>query len=119
MASFVLDHYTVPPGGVFYYIQSGTGSRIEGGDYVAWMEAIEKHRIANGIPLEPMWKFNVETWLCQDLASKGKDWCRINGVGDAVAYLARPIAHAVDHVLGTNLANCGGCARRQQQLNKL
>lgn len=118
MASFVLDHFTVPPGGCFYYVEPKTGARIEGGDYAAWTDAIEKHRKANGIELEPMWKLHIEEWLCYDLASKGKDWCRINGAGDMIAYGLRPLAHLSDQYLGTKLASCGGCAQRQQSMNK-
>ena len=36
----------------------------------------------------------------------------INGLGDAVALVAKPIAR----VLG--LKNCGGCDKRQQKLNE-
>lgn len=43
---------------------------------------------------------------------------RATGLGDVVAKVAQPIAKAVDAVAGTNLANCGGCKRRQQKLNQ-
>lgn len=39
------------------------------------------------------------------------------GVGDAVAYVAQPIANAIDAVAGTNVANCGGCTARKAALN--
>lgn len=119
MASFVLDHFMVPPGGSFYYVQSETGARIEGFDYASWVEAIEKHRIANNLEIEPLWKLHVEEWLCHDLKTKGKDWCRVNGVGDIVAYKLRPLVHLSDQYLGTNLATCRSCRNRQQQMNQL
>lgn len=37
--------------------------------------------------------------------------------GDAVHAIAHPVAVAVDKVLQTNLANCGGCAQRREQWN--
>jgi hypothetical protein len=39
------------------------------------------------------------------------------GLGDAVAAVAQPIAKAIDAVAGTNVAGCGGCAKRQAALN--
>jgi hypothetical protein len=41
------------------------------------------------------------------------------GAGDMVAAVAKPIARAVDAVLGTDLVNCGGCKQRQEKLNEL
>lgn len=119
MSNFVLDHSMVPPGGCFYYVQSETKARIEAGDYDSWMRAIEQHRIANKLELENLWKLHVEEWLCHDLKTKGKDWCRINGLGDVIAYGLHPIAHFVDQRFGTNLATCKSCSNRRHQLNKL
>lgn len=45
--------------------------------------------------------------------------CTKFGLGDAVAVLAQPIAHAIDSVAGTKIAECGGCARRRAALNKI
>jgi len=42
----------------------------------------------------------------------------ISGLGDAVAYVAQPIARAVDRVFKTNVTGCGGCKARQAWLNK-
>jgi hypothetical protein len=44
------------------------------------------------------------------------------GLGDKVAAVAKPIARGIDRaaaVIGikTNVANCGGCAKRQDALN--
>lgn len=39
------------------------------------------------------------------------------GLGDAFALIAQPIAKASDAVLGTHLANCGGCAHRKDAMN--
>ena len=118
MSNFVLNHTEVPPGGSFYYVQPETNARIEGTNYEAWMSSIEKHRIGNRIELEPMWKLHVEEWLCHDLKSKGIDWCRIVGTGDIVAWGLRPIAHLADQYLGTHLATCKTCSKRQDYLNK-
>lgn len=41
------------------------------------------------------------------------------GLGDAVAWLASPAAKAIDSIIGTDLSNCGGCARRRAALNSL
>lgn len=37
--------------------------------------------------------------------------------GDAVAVIAKPVASAIDSVIGTNLKNCGGCKKRQESWN--
>lgn len=39
------------------------------------------------------------------------------GLGDVVAAVAQPIAKVIDAVAGTNVAGCGGCAKRQAALN--
>jgi len=39
------------------------------------------------------------------------------GLGDIVASVAQPIARLSDSVLGTRLAECGGCKQRQARLN--
>ena len=40
------------------------------------------------------------------------------GLGDRVAAVAQPIARAIDAVLGTHVAECGGCKRRREALNR-
>ncbi|MDE2106725.1 MAG: hypothetical protein KGL39_56440 [Patescibacteria group bacterium] len=42
----------------------------------------------------------------------------MRGLGDMVAKVAQPVARAIDAVAGTKIANCGGCAKRQDALNK-
>ena len=39
------------------------------------------------------------------------------GLGDVVAAVAQPVARTLDAVAGTNIAGCGGCAKRQALLN--
>lgn len=68
------------------------------------------------IPME------VDDYMCdQNLAAPCSDIeesAKIKGLGDLVAYVARPIAGIIDKVAGTNISNCSGCAKRQQQLNE-
>jgi hypothetical protein len=118
MSKFILSHSEVPPGGMFYYVQPETNCRIEGGDYDSWINAVELHRKANQIELEPLWKLHVEEWLCHNLHAQGKPWCRIQGLGDVIAYGLKPITYLADQYLGTNISSCKGCANRQQQWNK-
>ena len=42
----------------------------------------------------------------------------IRGLGDVVAKVAQPIAKVIDKIAKTNIQGCGGCARRQEYLNK-
>ena len=39
------------------------------------------------------------------------------GLGDVVAVFAKPIGAASDAILGTDFANCRGCAERQERWN--
>ena len=41
------------------------------------------------------------------------------GLGDRVAAALKPLVEWADAALGTDLANCGGCAERQAALNEL
>lgn len=40
------------------------------------------------------------------------------GLGDRVAQIAKPIARALDTVIGTDLEHCQSCAERQKWLNE-
>ncbi len=44
---------------------------------------------------------------------------KLRGAGDAVALVAKPVARALDRVLGTRLAKCGECKSRQEWLNEM
>lgn len=41
------------------------------------------------------------------------------GLGDRFASIAQPIARVIDATLGTDIQNCGGCAKRKEFLNNL
>jgi hypothetical protein len=45
------------------------------------------------------------------------DLWKPKGLGDVVAAVALPVAKAIDAVAGTQVAQCGGCKRRQEALN--
>lgn len=40
-------------------------------------------------------------------------------LGDKVESIAQPIAKGLDKLLGTNIADCGGCQKRKEKLNKI
>ena len=48
-----------------------------------------------------------------------KKYQTMEGLGDAVERIARPIATGLDRVLGTHILGCGNCAKRQAALNTL
>lgn len=48
-----------------------------------------------------------------------KPTTRARGLGDLVAAVAQPIAKAIDAMAGTDIKNCGGCAKRRDVLNRL
>lgn len=39
------------------------------------------------------------------------------GLGDTIAKVLHPIAKGIDSIIGTELANCGGCTDRQEDWN--
>ncbi len=43
---------------------------------------------------------------------------KFRGIGDVVAFVAMPLAKAIDFAFGTDLQNCGGCADRQEKMNE-
>jgi hypothetical protein len=49
----------------------------------------------------------------------GCDKEQLQGLCDAVAAVAQPIAKGIDAMFGTNIADCGGCKKRQTKLNKI
>lgn len=42
-----------------------------------------------------------------------------SGIGDAVAFVAKPIAWTADMLVGTNLLNCPACEERRIELNSM
>jgi lauroyl/myristoyl acyltransferase len=44
---------------------------------------------------------------------------KMKGLGDAVAYIAKPIAKVIDKMAGTNLKSCNACNKRQHRLNQI
>ena len=49
---------------------------------------------------------------------KPKPGEEVQKLGDAVASVAQPIARTIDRMLGTKVAECGGCKARQEALNR-
>lgn len=45
------------------------------------------------------------------------DGTQKTGLGNIVAAVAQPVARTIDRILGTNVANCGGCKQMQTNLN--
>lgn len=42
----------------------------------------------------------------------------MRGLGDLVAFVAKPVGQGIDRVFGTNLTDCLGCGRRQNKWNE-
>ncbi len=58
-------------------------------------------------------ELSIEQVRALRLASKRR------GLGDLVAAVAQPIARAIDAAAGTKLAECGGCKKRREALNRI
>lgn len=59
----------------------------------------------------------IGKWMDYKLYVRNKAGMR--GLGDAVAFLAEPIAGALDATVGTKLKGCSACAKRKEMLNQL
>jgi hypothetical protein len=62
----LIDRSTVPPDG-FRFLQPETRIWITGGDFNDLLLNVRKHRLANNIPLGPVWEAQVEDQLCKML----------------------------------------------------
>ena len=62
----LLDKSVVPPDG-FRSLQPETKMWIRGGDYWSWMENAKAHRLANNIPIGPLWEAETEDQPCRML----------------------------------------------------
>jgi hypothetical protein len=77
MIAFELaDKNTAPPGGWFYR-QAESGMTFQHYSRDAFFEAIRSHRLANGYPIEPQWKEEIEDLMCRvKVAEWGQGVCR-------------------------------------------
>lgn len=62
----LIDRSTVPPDG-FRAFQAETRTWVRGGDFYDLFVKIKKHRLANNIPIGPVWEAEVEDQLCRML----------------------------------------------------
>jgi hypothetical protein len=74
-----------------------------------WIMEARKRGTTKGMPPKPM---------AEPLPSLPPQPPKIRGAGDVVHRVAQPIARSIDSLLGTNIANCGGCAQRRKKLNE-
>jgi len=59
---------------------------------------------------------DIEIEMCKKIPPAS--CTEVRGLGDVVAFLAQPLAGALDSVLGTNIKKCGGCQQRRDSLNR-
>lgn len=52
------------------------------------------------------------------MGATGPNRVKMRGLGDAVERFTKPIAKAIDSIVGTHLVDCGGCKKRRERLNK-
>lgn len=64
----LIEPDVVPPDG-YRYFQAETRVTIRGGDYRDLFLQVKAHRLANNIPLGPLWQDEVEDQLCRALPS--------------------------------------------------
>lgn len=91
-----------------------TGAAFQNINLFVLHDTVTKHLGANNLTLN---NEEFEDNVCKNtpncVCTEG-----VRGIGDVIHFLAAPIAGVVDVVTGSNLAGCGGCFKRQQELNK-
>jgi hypothetical protein len=98
----------------FRYSHVQTGGVFQNINLIALHETVSKHCQANNLTLnneefEDNVCHNTPNVVCTD---------GIRGLGDVIHFLAAPIAGGIDVITGSNLSGCGGCFKRQQELNQ-
>lgn len=58
-------------------------------------------------------------FLVIEVAEYQRIFREVRGLGDAVEVFAKPVARAIDAVMGTMISSCAGCGERREALNKL
>jgi len=97
----------------FTYVHEQTATRLQHPNLFHLHKLASDHCKANGFMLN---NDEFEENVCKNtvniVCEEG-----IRGVGDLIHGLAQPIARLADLAFGTNVQGCGGCFKRQQQLN--
>lgn len=98
----------------FVYRHSVTGGVFQNINIYTLHGIVSKHCAANNLTLN---NDEFEDNLCRHtpniVCTEG-----VRGIGDLIHMFASPIAGAIDQVLNTNLAGCGGCFKRRNQMNE-
>lgn len=108
----VYPHEVVGQG--FIYRSEQTGGAFQNINIYKLHEIVSLHLQANNFTLN---NEEFEANVCKNtpnvVCTEG-----IRGAGDLFHALVGPVASAVDYVIGSNLSGCGGCFKRQQQMNQ-
>jgi len=102
-----------PPTG-FFYKDHDTKTVITAVTFDELLANVNRHRHLNGLTLNGNQEQMIHDQICDKV---DKSLCEGVGLGDMVHAVAQPIAKAIDHVAGTNIQGCGGCAKRRAMLN--
>lgn len=116
----LLDINLTPPGG-FTYTQPETGYTITS---IAYRDALDKiiaHRKSNNIPIGGQFEVEIQDAICEKIPEQFCAECfKEFGVGDAVEFIAKPIAKFIYTVTNGSIdvRNCQGCKKRKEWLNE-
>jgi len=102
-----------PPTG-FFYKDHDTKVVITAVTFDDLLANVNHHRHLNGLVLHGNQEQMIHDQICDQV---DKSLCESVGLGDIVHTFAQPIARAIDQVAGTNIQNCGACAKRRAMLN--
>lgn len=100
-------------GNGFVYVHQQTSARFQHPNLFHLHKAVSDHCKANGFTLD---NDEFESNVCRNttniVCAEGT-----RGLGDVIHGIAQPLARLSDSLLGTELAGCGGCFKRQHELN--
>jgi hypothetical protein len=102
-------------GAGFIYIHKATDQSFKHPTLSVLRGIVDKFHSANGL------KFNNDEFDDNVCHSTPNIVCTegLRGLGDLVHVVLNPIGNFIDGAIGTNIGGCGGCAKRQELLNKL
>jgi hypothetical protein len=107
----VYPDIAVGNGFVFVHVQ--TSARFQHPNLFHLHKSVSDHCKANGFALD---NDEFEENVCRNtpniVCGEGT-----RGVGDMIHGIAQPLARLADSLTGSNLAGCGGCFKRQHELN--
>lgn len=113
----IIDQHSVR---AWNYWSAKLGRGFVANDKTHLCQQIQELYIARDIPFrEQEIQAEVDDWMCGNLLPEGSCRDRMEGLGDLVQFLVKPVARISDALFDTNLMTCSACNQRRQSLNEM